>query len=287
MWIVLSLLSAIFLATSDALTKQVLVSRDEYFVAWVRLIFALPLLLLSMLFVEVPLLDKTFWLAVICALPLEIAALILYTKALKVSPISLAMPFLALTPLFMIFTAGIILGEGVSVYGGAGILFMAIGSYFLNIHMISKNILEPVKAIFREKGCVMMIAVAFIFSITASLAKVAIEHSSPVFFGGFYFVLVTILFTPIALKMNRGRINIDRKDVIPLALIGLSFSLMVFFTMLALSMSNVAYVISIKRTSLIFSIAYGHYLFKEKRITEKAFGSTIMLSGFVLIVLGK
>jgi drug/metabolite transporter (DMT)-like permease len=287
MWIVLSLLTAISLATSDALTKKALVSRDEYFVAWVRLIFALPLLLISMLFVEVPSLDKTFWLATICALPLEIAAIILYTKALKVSPISLSMPLLALTPLFLIFTSSIMLGEGVSVYGGIGILLMAIGSYSLNIHMISKNVLEPIKAILREKGCVMMIIVAFIFSITASLGKVAIEHSSPVFFGGFYFVLVTILFTPIALKMNRGRINIEKKDVIPLALIGITFSLMIVFHNLAVSMSNVAYMISIKRTSLLFSIAYGHYLFKEERITEKTFGSIIMLAGFVLIVLGK
>ena len=51
MWIVLSLLTALSLATSDALTKKALVSRDEYFVAWIRLIFALPLLLLSLLFV--------------------------------------------------------------------------------------------------------------------------------------------------------------------------------------------------------------------------------------------
>ena len=197
------------------------------------------------------------------------------------------MPFLALTPLFLIFTSNIILGEGVSVYGGTGILLMAIGSYSLNIHMISKDVLEPVKAILREKGCVMMIIVAFIFSITASLGKVAIEHSSPVFFGGFYFVLVTILFTPIALTMNRGRISIEKKDVIPLASIGITFSLMIIFHMLAMSMINVAYMISIKRTSLLFSIAYGHYLFKEERIAEKTFGSIIMLAGFLLIVLGK
>ncbi len=44
MWVTLSLLTAFSLATSDALTKKVLRSRDEYFVAWIRLLFALPLL---------------------------------------------------------------------------------------------------------------------------------------------------------------------------------------------------------------------------------------------------
>ena len=85
MWIIYSLLTALTLATSDALTKRALVSRDEYFIAWTRILFALPLLLTSLCFVEIPHLDRTFWLATLCALPLEIVAIILYTRALKIS----------------------------------------------------------------------------------------------------------------------------------------------------------------------------------------------------------
>jgi uncharacterized membrane protein len=285
MWIIYSLLTAVSLATSDALTKKVLVSRDEYFIAWIRLVFALPVLLVSLLFVEIPSLDKTFWLATLCALPLEIAAIVLYTKALKVSPISMTVPFLALTPLFLILTSNIILGEKVSVNGCIGILCMAVGSYTLNIHKIRQDILGPVRAIFREKGSIMMIAVAIIFSITASLGKVAVEHSSPIFFGAFYFVIITIIFTPIAIKMSKGGIAITKKDIIPLASIGITFSLMIIFHMIAITLVNVAYMVSVKRTSLLFSMFYGFFLFKEEKIAEKAVGGTIMLAGFVIIVL--
>ncbi len=287
MWIIYSLLTAFSFATSDALTKRVLASRDEYFVAWVRLLFSLPVLFISLLFVEIPHLNKTFWLATICALPLEITAIILYTKALKISPISLTMPFLALTPLFLIVMSYVILGERVSLKGGIGIFLMAIGSYTLNIHKIRHTILEPVKAIFREKGSVMMIIVAFIFSITSSLGKMAIENSSPIFFGSFYFILVTFFFTPIAVGKNKGKISIVKKDVIPLIPIGVTYSMMILFHMLAMSLSNVAYMISIKRTSLLFSVLYGHFLFKEEKIAEKALGSIIMFLGFVLIVFSK
>jgi len=169
LWIFYSILTAFLLATSDALTKRALVSRDEYFVAWMRLLFALPVLVPILFFIEIPSLDRTFWLATLSALPLEIAALILYTKALKVSPISLTMPFLALTPLFLIIMAYLIVGESVSIYGGTGIMLMALGSYILNLHKMKYSLLEPVKAVFREKGSVMIILVAFIFSITASL----------------------------------------------------------------------------------------------------------------------
>ncbi len=287
MWIIYSLLTAFSLATSDALTKRALVSRDEYFVAWTRLLFALPVLVPILFFIEIPSLDRTFWLATLSALPLEIAALILYTKALKVSPLSLTMPFLALTPLFLIIMAYVIVGESVSIYGGIGIMLVALGSYTLNLHKMKYALLEPVKAIFREKGSVMIIFVALIFSITASLGKVAIEHSSPFFFGSFYFILITILFTPIAMVKTRGGLKISKKDILPLSSIGVTFALMIIFHMLAMSLVNVAYMISIKRTSLLFSILYGHLLFREEKIAEKALGAIIMLLGFVLIVISK
>ncbi len=56
----------------------------------------------------------------------------------------------------------------------------------------------------REKGSVMMIGVAVIYSVTSSLGKMAIEHSSPLFFGVTYFVVMTIVLAPIALFMGRG-----------------------------------------------------------------------------------
>lgn len=285
MWIIYALLTAILLATSDALTKRILASGDEYFVAWARLLFALPVFLASLLFIEIPHLNKDFWLATLIALPFEIAAMILYTKALKNSPISLTMPFLALTPLFLILASYLILGEKVSVSGGIGIILIASGSYTLNIHKMRYSLFEPLKAVFSEKGSVMMIAVALIYSITSSLGKMAITNSSPVFFGSFYFILMTILFTPIALNKNKGKLVITRKDILPLAVIGVTYSLMIIFHMLAMSLAKVAYMISVKRMSLLFSILYGHLLFKEEKIAERAVGGVLMFIGFVLIIL--
>ena len=286
MWIIYSLLTAFSLATSDTLTKSVLASHDEYFVAWARLMFCLPPLMVSFLFIEVPSLDRTFWLATFCALPLEIVAIILYTKALKVSPMSLTIPFLALTPLFLIAISYLVLGEKVSLYGGTGIMLMAAGGYVLNMHEIRKDLLAPIKAIVREKGSLMMIAVAFIYSFTSSLGKLAIEHSSPVFFGSFYFILVALFFTPIAMFNSSERLVISRDDMMPLMYVGLTYAMMIIFHMIAISMTQVAYMISVKRMSLFFSILYGYLIFKENKIRERTIGSIIMFAGFLLIVLG-
>jgi drug/metabolite transporter (DMT)-like permease len=286
MWIIYSLLTAFFLATSDTLTKRVLASRDAYFVAWARLMFCLPPLIVSFLFIEIPSLDRTFWIASFCALPLEILAIILYTKALKISPMSLTIPFLALTPVFLIAISYLVLGEKVSLYGGTGIMLMAVGGYALNLHKIKKDLFAPVKAILREKGSLMMIAVAFIYSFTSSLGKLAIEHSSPVFFGSFYFILVALFFTPIAIARSSEKLVISKKDIMPLMYIGLTYAMMIIFHMIAINMTQVAYMISVKRMSLFFSIFYGCLIFKEKNIRERTFGSIIMFSGFLLILLG-
>jgi drug/metabolite transporter (DMT)-like permease len=287
MWVIYSLLTALFFATSDALTKKALASRDEYYVAWARLVFTFPVLLLLLLFIEIPPLNRTFWLATFIAIPLEIFAIVLYTKALKVSPISLTMPFLALTPLFLIVISYIILGEKVSLAGGLGIFLIASGSYILNIHKARERLLEPFKAIIAERGTAMMITVAFIYSITSSLGKMAIENSSPIFFGSIYFLLVTIFFTLMIFIRNRGLFKIKKHDMRPLLSIGFTYSLMIIFHMIALSLTKVAYMISIKRMSLLFSIFYGYILFKEQKILERTIGGLIMLVGFVMIVLSK
>lgn len=279
-WVLLSLIAAFTLATSDALTKKALAASNEYVVAWLRLIFSLPLLFVIFFFIPVPELDKEFYTAFLIALPLEILSIVLYIKALRLSPLSLTLPFLALTPVFLIFVSYIILGEKVSFRGGVGILFIALGGYTLNISKIKEGIFEPLRAITREKGSVLMIAVALIYSLTSSLGKMAIKHSSPLFFGVTYFTALAILFAPIALYKGR---KVRGEAALSVLLPGVFYSLMVVSHMVAISLAKVAYVISVKRMSLIIGVLYGYLFFKEKNIRERLLGATLMFIGFVMV----
>jgi len=284
-WVYLSLISAFALATSDALTKKALVESNEYLVAWFRLLFALPLLLVLLFFISMPGVDAVFYKAFALSLPLEIIALVLYIKALRISPLSLTLPFLSLTPLFLIFVSYFILGEKVSLRAGIGILLLAAGSYTLNLHEMRNGIFSPFRAIGREKGSVLMIIVAFIYSITSSLGKMAIEHSSPLFFGAVYFIVLTVLFSPIALVAGRDKkIFVKEEQYKRLFFPGLFYSIMIVAHMLALSLTKVAYMISIKRTSLLMGVIYGYLLFREKNIRERLTGALLMFIGFVMIV---
>jgi uncharacterized membrane protein len=289
LWVVLSLISAFSLATSDALAKRALQENNDYLVAWFRLIFTLPLLLVVMFFVPLPDLDSDFYKAFIIALPLEIITVILYIKALKLSPLSLTLPFLSLTPFFLILNSYLILGEEVSFLGGTGILLIVFGSYALNIREIGNGLLEPLKAIRKEKGSLLMIGVALLYSFTSSFGKMAIEHSSPLFFGISYFIALNIVFAPIGILMGReelGSFLRDRKFkrlIVP----GFFYGLMVLTHMMAMKLTKVAYMISVKRVSLLMGLLYGYLFFREENIRSRFVGALLMFIGFLMVVNAK
>jgi uncharacterized membrane protein len=303
-WLFLALLSAFSLSTADALSKRALRSTDgggagstdDFVIVWVREGYALPFLVLALVFIPVPRLDGTFWLTLVVLLPLEIIALVLYVKAIRLSPLSLSIPFMAFSPVFIIFIAFFVLGEWPDRSGAAGILLIALGAYFLNASASRYGPLGPVKAIFKEPGSVLMIAVAFIYSITSTLGKVAVfiysitstlgkvavQHSSPVFFGFLYPLVLTVPLTFLVIFKGQLKGVVSRPSAfLP---IGLSTAVMIMSHFVAISLVDVAYMISVKRTSLIFSVLYGKFLFNEEKIKERLLGSALMMAGVVAIV---
>lgn len=288
-WVILALVSAFSLATSDALTKKALSIHNEYLIAWLRLLLSLPFLFIAFLFVPIPQLDRDFYRAFVIALPLEIIAIIFYTKALKISPLSLSLPFLSMTPVFLIAVPYILFGEKVSFSGAIGVLLIASGGYALNIKEFRKGILEPFIAIKRERGSVFMIIVALIYAFTSSLGKMAIEHSSPVFFGVTYIAALVVFFAPLALYNGRDEVRLIfkngalRSSMLP----GLFSASMIITHMTAMSMTKVAYMVSVKRLSLLIGVFYGFLFFKEKGMRERLTGALLMIAGFTLVVLSR
>lgn len=287
LWIVLGLVAAFTLATSDALTKRALTVHNEYVIAWLRLVLSLPVLLPALFFVPVPPLDFEFYVAGVLSVPMEIIALILYVRALRLSPLSLTLPFLSLTPVFLIVIPYLVLGERISLIGAAGVLLIAAGGYVLNIREYRKGLLEPFMAIKKEKGALLMIAVAFIYSITSTLGKMAVEHSHPVFFAAVYYPALVAAFTPVVIyKARHDLYAAMRSGAVKAALIpGILYGVMATSHMIGISLTDVAYLISVKRLSLLIGVVYGHVLFRESGMKERIAGATIMLAGFIMIVL--
>ena len=152
LWILYSLLSAFSWATADAFTKKIS-KADDYVIMLARFLYAAPFVLLLLLFIPIPRLDNSFWFFLSLAIPVETVSWILYIKAIRISPLSLVVPLISLTPVFLVITSFVILGEIPTAIGFIGILLVVIGAYILNFKSLSKGILGPFRFIFREKGC--------------------------------------------------------------------------------------------------------------------------------------
>ncbi len=283
-WFIYAFVCALSLATADALSKRALDGNvDPYIVAWVRVGYTAPIMVLIVPFIDIPELDSVFFVVTFLSLPLDIIAVLLYMEAIRLSPLSLTLPFLSLTPVFLIGTSYILLGEKTDKSGFIGVILVVIGAYLLNVHTVSCGLLEPFKAIAKEKGSVLMIIVAFMFSLGACLGKIAVQHSDPMFFSVTYSLLLSlILFLIISFKTKHFFSKAIARPV-PFFLIGMLMAIMMITHLKAVNLVEVSYMISVKRLSILFGVIYGVIFFKETNIKERFLGASVMISGIITI----
>jgi uncharacterized membrane protein len=173
-WFFIALMAAFFESLKDVFSKKSLKNTNEYLVALSLSLFALPFLLPLLFFIEIPILGNNFWWALIIGGILNTIATILFIKSINCSDLSLTIPLIAFTPLFLLFTSPLILGEFPTLTGFIGVILIVIGAYELNIKKQKQGYLEPLKALFKDKGPRLMLLVAFIWSITSNIDKIGV-----------------------------------------------------------------------------------------------------------------
>ena len=284
-WIIYSFLTALFESLKDVLGKKSLEKCNEYIVAWALRLFALPFLLPLLFFTKKIVLGSGFWPALLLGGILNLITTVLYMKAIKASDLSVTVPMVTFTPLFLLLTSPVIVGEFPPLLGILGILLIVFGSYLLHLKEKQKGILAPFKAIITEKGPRLMLVVAFVWSITANIDKVGIQNSSVVLWAVAIHIFIIITMIPLMWITSRSSIHQLVKHRNVLVSLGLINALKYFFQLAALQFTLVVYVISIKRTSAILCVIFGALIFKEKGLKERLTGSVIMVAGVLLITL--
>ncbi|MBK1723376.1 DMT family transporter [Thiocystis violacea] len=288
-WITLSLLCALSLASADATTKAWLQGFSAVELLIVR--FCVPGLLMTPLLSGLPPLAElplAFWLWIAALVPLELAAMLLYMAAIRDHPLSLTVPYLAFSPVFVIAIAWALLGEHVSARGASGILLVVLGAWLLNATQARmtdwRTWMRPLTAIFYARGSRLMLGVAVIYAVTATLGKGAMQYVPPESFGAFYFgVLGLTVFVLVVLPRPRRLLKLGKRPWAVLTVGGL-LAVMVFTHFLAIQQVEVAYMIAVKRTSLLFGILYGALLFGEENMVARIPAGLIMVSGVALIL---
>lgn len=298
-WFALALICAFALASADAATKAWL---SDYSAAELTLVrFTLTGVLLTPLLLGMPPLTDlplAFWGWIAAMLPLELAAMLLYMTAIRDHPLSQTLPYLAFTPVLVMLTAFLVLGERVTPTGAAGVCLTVCGTWLLNVRHARpddwRSWGEPLRAVFYQPGSRMMLAVALIYALTSTMGKAAMGYLGPHHFGALYFALLGLaalalfgLTRPVRVLRALGHRpggGTGRRFAAVLAVVGLN-ALMVYTHFLALQRVEVAYMISVKRSSLLFGILYGALLFGEPGLRTQLPAGVLMLAGVVLIAL--
>ena len=283
LWIILSVLSGLGDAVIFALMKK-LKDVDNSIVVWVQFAFALPFLLI-LLHSNYPqeINPNVYWIAALNGILMTITTYVLL-NALQISKLSVSLPMLSLTPLFLIILSYFMLKEIPTIAGFVGIILIVIGAYTVNVKH-GKGPLEPFKSLFKIKGSFYVIMVAFIWSITANLFKIGIVASNAIYFSMLVYLFITLIMLPLFFFQFKEKFTQIRINFRLLLFLGISSAFMIVFSSYAMAYAIVPYVISLKRSSLIFSIFIGYLFFNEKNIKSALIGTIIMLAGGILITL--
>ncbi len=284
-WFIPALLTAVASASQDAWVKRYFSKFSVYEMLAFPMAYSLPLFCTALFLVPIPSLDRIFVGSFLISIPINAAGMLSHMRAIQISPLSLTLPYLAFTPVFMFLTGRIVLGEVPNAWGTLGISIIVLGSYVLNIDPGTYSPLAPIKAFAREKGSRIMLLAAFIYSLAVVGGKKAIIHSSVMFFTVSFFVafnIVTLLVMALANRVQLSRLA--GRPIQGVVAGGLLFAHAVCHGW-AVSLTKAVYMISVKRISILIGAIYGGLFFSERHLIYRLLGTGLMIAGAAVITL--
>jgi uncharacterized membrane protein len=209
----------------------------------------------------------------------------LYFRALQVSPLSLCVPFLAFTPVFLIPSGFVLLGELPAPLKLFGVVLIVIGSLVMHRRLFAIGWSAPIKAVIREKGSRYMLFVSFLFSITNPLDKKLVVMSDVFTEAVAYGFGLCISFFLLG-KIQRADFGkAIRSNVKWVSLAGLSDAVSLLFQLASYSYLAVVITVSIKRAGIILAVGAGWLFFREREITDKLIATAVMFCGVLILYL--
>ncbi len=290
LWFLLALGSAFTNSAYNGLSKY-LVSLGRYskftIVFWAALIAAVFLFLIALAF-GLPELGSGFWTAIAITVAINIVTGPLMLKAYQSGEFSSVYSMILLTPVFMLATSFIFLGEAPSLIGVGGVLLTVLGLWRIaasGSHLPEK-ISETAGNI--QRGNLLAILVALLWSVSANFDKLAAVHSNAVFAPAVSFAGIAAAMGIYLLIKYRGFSGFPTTQrtayFLGLLPIGLTLVASSIFFNAALLSGFASYTIAIKRLGVLFGIFWGKIFFKEINIRKKVIGAAIAIAGAITIL---
>ena len=282
-WFVLALISSIALSLREFSVKQIGQELSSVFLSWALNFFMfLIFLVLNLAYLNYHAITLSFITVLIIAAILDSLATVLYLLAIKTGDLSKTIPMLCFIPVVQLFVTPVLIHENLSLIGILGVLIVVLGSYILNLETWDK-LFSPIKSILKNKSSMMMFAVACIWGVSSSFHKIGVNQTNALFWGVSEIGLISLFLFLFAWQSGKHHFSLIkiRKTFWP----AIFSSLTVLSYYAAISVGPVAYVSSVRRLGVLFTMVAGVIILKEKMKGFGFAGGIIMITGAVIISL--
>lgn len=217
------------------------------------------------------------------ALALNLLGNFAFIHSVRLSPLSRTIPLLSLTPAFTALMAIPVLGEVPSTAQTIGILLVVVGAMALNANAKARR---PFSGLFREKGALVMVGVALLWSLSGPLDKLALSHASVLFHAiVMTFGVAMGALTILTLQGRLPALRSARNDKLLLVASMVAVTLALLFQLLAIKGVFVSLVEAFKRSfGSLMAVILGRVVFGEPVRPVQVAAVSIMVIGVILIL---
>ena len=294
MWVLLGMLSALFLGFYDIAKKKSLTGNAVLTVLFLNTVFCA---LIFLPFIIAPGLSQNISACGTELLPMEplkahllvvlksfivLSSWIMGYYALKHLPITLTGPINAFRPVLVLIGALIIFGEKLNGLQWTGVLLSILSLFLLSLSGKKEGInFTSNKWVFILFGAVVMGAVSGLYD------KYIIKQLPPIFVQSWFNIYQVAIMGSILMLMKRKTSSkFTWSWWIPLISIFISIADFAYFHSLSSDGALIAVISMIRRGSVIISFTAGALLFKEKNLKAKALDLVLILIGLVFLCWG-
>ena len=189
-------------------------------------------------------------------------------------------PMLCFIPVVQLFVTPVLVHENLSLIGILGVLVVVFGSYILNMKTWD-GFLSPVKSVFKDKSSLMMLAVACIWGVSSSFHKIGVNQTDALFWAVSEIGLISLFLFPFAFWLDKGNFSFSKLKNTFWPAIFSTLTVLSYYT--AISLGPVAYVSSVRRLGVLFTMLIGIIVLKEKVKRLSFVGGIIMITGAGII----
>ncbi|RAP31815.1 hypothetical protein DID76_02285 [Candidatus Marinamargulisbacteria bacterium SCGC AG-414-C22] len=295
LWILIAIFSSLFQCCRNSFQKALTPYFSDITVTWVRYFYGCPFVLLyyfeySPAPFDLTWISETFLLFCLVGASCQVAASFYLIRCFSYQNFAVSITYAKLETICAAIIAALVFQDHVTVWGGMAIMVSVIG--VLLASQSSQNYTMNVKVILNKADVRCGLACAFLYALSAVFfrqANLLIPSLDPIVRGintvATISVIDTILFTIILMFWKPQELIQTVKHHKLSVLTGLFSVAASVLWIIALGITNAAYVIAVAQIDIIIAVVISKKIFKEKIKNTQLVGIALVICAVVSFVI--